>query len=135
MNICCLPGTNIFKYFSEFLSITLSSENSYQFGLTQSTDQFHHFKESWEQGEENGTWTGALRAPKMDKKTIGQIYSTSIVIHMKRKNQFLKIPKLFWPDLTEVWFNFDSFHNNFSGYNIPCSWHRPEMLTTQCMYN
>ena len=28
---------------------------------------------------------------------------------MKRKNQFLKIPKLFWPDLTAVQFDFDSF--------------------------
>ena len=27
MNICCLPGTKIPKYFSEFLYITLSSKN------------------------------------------------------------------------------------------------------------
>ena len=44
-----------------FSNITLSSKNSHQLGLNQPTDMFHHSTESWEHGEDDRTWAGALR--------------------------------------------------------------------------
>ena len=61
LDVCWLSETKTIELFSDFLAFTLSSKNSHQLGLNQPTDMFHHSTESWEHGEDDRTWAGALR--------------------------------------------------------------------------
>ena len=61
LQICTFSDSKIFQHLSDFLCLTLSSENSHQLGLNQPTDMFDHSLESSEQEEEDRTWSGGLR--------------------------------------------------------------------------
>ena len=68
LDISCWPNSKIFQHFSDFQYFTLSSKDSHKLGLTPPTDIVHHSIESWEPGEENGTWPGGLRRLQRSKK-------------------------------------------------------------------
>ena len=68
LDISFWPKSKIFQHFSDFQYFTLSSKNSHKLGLTPPTDMVHHSIESWEPGEENGTWAGGLRGLQRSKK-------------------------------------------------------------------
>ena len=55
LEICTFTDSKIFQHLSDFLCLTLSSENSHRlgFGLNQPTDMFDHSLESSEQEEED----------------------------------------------------------------------------------
>ena len=53
LKICTFSDSKIFQHLSDFLCLTLSSENSHQLGLNQPKDMFDHSLE--EQGDEDKT--------------------------------------------------------------------------------
>ena len=95
LDVCCLSETKTFEHFSDFLTFTLSSKTSLQLGLNQPTDMFHHSTESWEHGEDDGTWAGALRTlcwpPKQCNILLPNSLATVVYHLMSQVNWWLKL--------------------------------------------